>query len=446
MVLAVVAATFLACGDGGDSGSDDTPAGPTATVGDESTPTAVAIAEGALAGSSVSLPAGALPAGATIAISETGAPDAFTAVTEAPPASAAMLIEAKAQDGSAISAASKPFSVAIAMNDAPAALTAVDKTGDNLCVFVAGVDGKNTVYRDTALSADLQSKVAKLDTTLFGVFQVVYCGDLEIAGFLEAGTSGSGGEEPSALAGPVAKFFETAAGEYALKAVDSNATGDGTWVNGSEYKVTVTKSGEISWPSAKEPVAVAYDEAKGDTFEAFSHEEYVTIERDGFRVLLQTVPSKSDTIFLTWTKLPVTIPTVAWRFDDKGPTGSEGPLGAEGLGKAVGTFTGKVKYLNPAQGGTAAAVGDAVSVTIAINGSVTASTFGTFAYKEGETSFVQTSSDSGISKTIKWKKPSSSAPTETLEMEFDPDGNWVLGRYTALGTSGNVIYGFDGKD
>jgi hypothetical protein len=394
----------------------------------------VALSIGALEGSSVALPAGALPLGATVTLAEATPPEKFAADPLLIPASSGLSIAATTADGTALQAPLKPMTVMITMLDTPAQLHEghdhLEPTADNLCVFVAAADGSFLVFRSAQL--EQSGKSVKLDVEHFGVFQAVFCADRELEGFVEAGTKA---EEP--LKGDVGAFFAAVAGTHQWLAVDTQASGDATWTHAGQYELIITVGGGITIASDGDPVEVRFDPDQGDSFEQYEHEEYVVIKRDDFEILVQHQFATDETparIFATWST-GAAPDLVLWRFDDVGPTGDEGPLG--GHHYAVATHLAAVNQVNDKNAGSLPneyPVGDAVEVSVSL-GADASTTFGDFAYDPNGTTISAGETDGKATLSITWRDPdSSTTPRRELYLSF-VDGVFVDGHYKRVGAS-----------
>lgn len=431
---------WSSCGSGSKSDENDKPelvaeSGPETVSGevtDVTTPLTLAIKSGPLAGSSVEIAAGALPAGAKVTLGPDEAPAKFAATAGVIVASSAMSMSAVDKDGVVIVAPTGTITLSIGMTDAAASL-AVGAAAD-LCVFQSIPPSLYVIFRDAAITS--AGKITTVNPKNFGVFQVTYCADLEVAGFL---TPDEVEEKP--LEGDAGAFFAKIVGVHSFKAVDTQLNSTETWTPGKIYDIIVTAAGKVILHTDGKRIEMHYGEQESDSYIHDGHEEYASMTRDGAKVKVQLQFAESK-LFFTW-EIGQYPNRIFWRFDDIGPTGSEGPLGALQATYAAATHTHRITYVNNLyQLPDDYPETTPVSVTIDVNGDVSASTFGAFDFNDK--THTQQSTSNGVSSfAIKYYRPDPTTyPREELQMNFTA-GVWTGGNLKKLNSASNdITYNF----
>ncbi len=217
----LVAASILsvsmlnACGPASDSGSTDAKATPPPAT----TPTTVVGAQDfskpftlTVTGATVTVPAGAMAEGSTIAAAPATAPAEFATAAEVSVASGALSVTATDKAGAATPQALLPLTLAIDLTVAALALGAVEKIPTNLCVFAKSTAGELLVWRNAALAVDATGKSGTLASKWFGTFQLYYCGTVAVPGSLEVVKAGNVAEAAKAALPEVPKTPSAATG------------------------------------------------------------------------------------------------------------------------------------------------------------------------------------------------------------------------------------------
>lgn len=199
--LALVAAGVLSialaqsCGGVGvGTGSGDTAApkdqtqpGPADTPKKTESPADVAKAfTVAIEGASADVGANALPAGAKMAIAAAATPPQFGVLGDkAAQASAATALTATDANGKPLTELLAPMSVGL-VAVTTGSLFAVEKTDANLCVLTVASDGRLLVWRrGNFVSYDPATKAVRINTFYLGTYQLFFCGNEELKGFLD---------------------------------------------------------------------------------------------------------------------------------------------------------------------------------------------------------------------------------------------------------------------
>jgi len=196
-------------------------------------------------GSQVSLPAGALAIGSEVTVQKVAAPSEFAASDQVSQAGSSVQIVAKAPDGSQLEQAAKPMTVSLVLDGASLAL-AVAQTSDNLCVLLKTTSNKLIAWRRGSITYDDATHKAQIQTVLFGVFGLVYCGQESLPGFADAGASGATGVATFQAALTVPSGFDATlgVGKACLLAIsDHKSTPVGDDQDGDET-LTVLATGE----------------------------------------------------------------------------------------------------------------------------------------------------------------------------------------------------------
>lgn len=451
--LFTVAATLSLVTSCGDDSSSDAKPDATGKVGDAAQPFTLAVTTGPLVGSSVTVPAGGLPAGSTVNVSAGVPPPSFTSNAEATLAGAALKLDVSGPDGKALAEATAPLTLGITFNEATVGLYAVGKAVADLCVFQAASNGSFYVYRDTSIVVDAAAKVVAINTKLFGTFQVVFCGDLVLAGFLDAAavakpadpvtpapveptptTPAPTAPDPAPAAGAVGEFFTAIAGTYEYKAVNTRLSADAKWTNGTTYAIVITAGGVVTIPTDTVPLVLTYGEAADDKVEAYPNETYAVMNRGAEHFLLnrQQLGGQEPKLFMTWsTGQDDTL--VFFRFDAVGPTGDEGPLGERGVPFVDGSYKVKVTAAE-GNGDQLFQVGTAYEFVISPLG-VVSGAFGEFVLLPNMD--INKSTQGGIEKVeVKYfRGTKGSAPRDDLVLQYE-DGVFKGGRHAVFETGG----------
>lgn len=182
---------------------------PQAVLGETSIASSTASAEisidsGPASGASISLPAGTLAVGTIVSSGALPAPPQSFTSTSLAQASPAVEFSASS-GGQAVSEAPQPFTISLPIDATAAALSfalvqTADPNVDNLCALGATVDNKLIVWRREQLQINAEGTLASYQAKVFGTFQLVYCGQDPLPGFVESssiGQSGSSDESPS---------------------------------------------------------------------------------------------------------------------------------------------------------------------------------------------------------------------------------------------------------
>ena len=152
-------------------------------------------------GATVDVPAGAFPDGTKLAVTVGTQPAEFAAVTGATGASVVLDVAATDAAGAVVPKATVPLTLALDVGE-PAALTDVEKTAENLCVFGRGADSVFRVWRNAVITATANSVSYK--AIWLGIYELYYCGTMPVPGALEVNEAGDDAAK--------VKATETAAG------------------------------------------------------------------------------------------------------------------------------------------------------------------------------------------------------------------------------------------
>lgn len=196
-------------------------------------------------GSAVAVPPGTVAAGTQVTVQKVATPAEFT-VAGTSTASSPVAVVAQNPDGSAATTTTQPMTVSLAVSSGASlalqnefGLLDVATSADNLCVILKAT-ANNTlfVWRRAAINYDAASKVAKISTLNFGVFQLIYCGAMAMPGFADASQAGVSGE---------AKYTITMTAPAGFDA--DLAAGKGCLMIVREEKSTVANCGAAGNPS-----------------------------------------------------------------------------------------------------------------------------------------------------------------------------------------------------
>ncbi|MEZ4742203.1 MAG: hypothetical protein R3B45_07135 [Bdellovibrionota bacterium] len=178
------------------SGSSDKRNTKSETVAEDAD-TSLEITDGEAAGTAIDIPVGALAIGSEVSVSAVDTPSDFQ-IADISQASSSVSVDAKGPDGSTITSLESPMTISIPFSDGASlyALVGVEKNSDNLCALMKGNAGL-FVWRRSAIT--IENSKAKFRSKNLGVFQLVYCGQEEMAGFNDAMESGASGI-PDAIA------------------------------------------------------------------------------------------------------------------------------------------------------------------------------------------------------------------------------------------------------
>ncbi len=182
-------------------------------------------------GSEVVVPAGALAVGAELSFGETTPPAEFAKITAAA-ASLPVEVGAIGADGQPVLQAQQALTVSISLDGTSLALLA-DKTEANLCVVMRARNASLFVWRKAELAHDAAQRKVSVSTLYLGIFQVFYCGQDAMPGFVDskeqsAAAQVSGGTSASVeMTVPGAWAPTRNVAKHCLSIVDNVATADG---------------------------------------------------------------------------------------------------------------------------------------------------------------------------------------------------------------------------
>lgn len=215
------------------------------------------------------------------------------------------------------------------------------------------------------LEADIQGKDSS-GATVFAAMNVA----------LESfGNGGSGTSKPA----DVASFFSQVAGTYKWIAKRTGKA-DTTFTKGKEYSITITADKKVSVPKDDGTTfTFTYGEDAGDTFEAYDHEAYIIVTRDGVKVLVQH-HFEGDKVSLSY-EIGAGTDGSFWTFSDASENTSAGNMESLGTGDAVGEFTAIITSRSGSASDYRFDVGQELTFAIDEDGNVTGD-FGTFEYDD----------------------------------------------------------------
>ena len=167
---------------------------------DASAPTTLEIADGSAEGTAIEIPPDSLPTGARVSLDRVDQPGDFItsdgAGNAVVSASAPIGIAATSSSGEAITQFASPMTIAIPYEQNVSLfletlhLAEVEKTTDNLCVFLKATGGELYLWRKSAITIDGDKKVAKFQSLYPGTYQLMYCGNEAVEGFDDAEAKG----------------------------------------------------------------------------------------------------------------------------------------------------------------------------------------------------------------------------------------------------------------
>lgn len=158
--------------------------------------TSLAIEANEMAGTQVDIPAGALQVGTEVELKPLAEPPDSFKETGYTASGRPISITAVGPDGQPVTETTKPMSIQLPVN--AAALTAVESTEQNLCVFLSWAEDESLfVWRRKAL--DYAEQKITFYSKKLGIFQIVYCGEEALADFKDAQTENIAGEKSDPL-------------------------------------------------------------------------------------------------------------------------------------------------------------------------------------------------------------------------------------------------------
>lgn len=144
----------------------------------------LSVNSGPLQGASVNVPAGALETGSNLNINSADVPESFEGHSGVSSASDPLSVSATGPDGSPVTQISSAMTLQLPISNLATALTDVDRTTDNLCVFLNTADGDFLVWRRDLLF--INENIVTFESNLFGVFQLYFCGQQTLASAKDA--------------------------------------------------------------------------------------------------------------------------------------------------------------------------------------------------------------------------------------------------------------------
>lgn len=143
-------------------------------------------------GSGVTIPPGTLAVNSQVTVATVDAPAEFD-VDGVVAASKPMEVIVRDSDGNPLDSVPSPLTVNLSI-DPQSALALSESLSENLCVLLKSRDSRLLVWRRSAIVVDDAQARASIQTLFFGVFHLVYCGQTELPGFVDAATTGATGE------------------------------------------------------------------------------------------------------------------------------------------------------------------------------------------------------------------------------------------------------------
>ncbi len=195
LFVLVTVLTVLGCNK--SSTDSSTKASVDKTVADPSQPLTLAIDSGALKGTSLDIPADALPEGAKVTLAEGDPPAEFNEVTSGgnSPASAVAVLTIVDKTGKDIVPAA-PLTLAIPIsNDASLALVSIEQVIENIVALLKTYDAKLYIWLNSGFSSvDETKKLVKIMTLMGGTYRLAYAAQTVPTGFSDVSmTTVSGG-------------------------------------------------------------------------------------------------------------------------------------------------------------------------------------------------------------------------------------------------------------
>lgn len=166
-------------------------------------------------GSKVTFPPGALAIDAEVVVEKVAQPSEFAVSASA---GSPVAIRATTSSGTPIDTVAVPMTVNLVLDDS--ALLGLTTTGnvEDLCVLLKTRLDSLFVWRRAAIDFDATARVAKVQSTNLGTFQLVYCGKAALPGFQDAVIAGLSNESKAQATMRVATGFAAgvAASQYCL--------------------------------------------------------------------------------------------------------------------------------------------------------------------------------------------------------------------------------------
>jgi hypothetical protein len=215
-------------------------------------------------------------------------------------------------------------------------------------------------------------------------------------------------------AGGSAVFFSAVAGEYDFYAKNTNGVGNLTnWTHGSKYKLTVAADGTVTFATDGSALTYKFGGNADDVYEKYDHEEYAVLNPEpGLKILVQRHFDPA-TFGITWEAKDGAF----WMFRADEPGALPGAFTEVGLDYIVGTHKYKITFIS-GENATDYAIGDAVEVTIAADGTVTG-TFGEFKYdKNDSTANASTVNGKAEGNLTIYRPDSKTFPRWSLQLRF----------------------------
>lgn len=182
-IVLLIVGTFFSCKS---SDRDLKSSSSESVISDISKSTVLSINGGSSKDISVKISPNSINLGSKVSIAKLSeAPDTFSQNSNVSSGSDPISIIATDSDGKALSEAKTPMTIQLPINNLGLSLLAVEKTEQNVCVFLQGSDSSSSLYIWRRSKLTLVDNVVYMYSKKFGTYQIVYCGSETIDSFVE---------------------------------------------------------------------------------------------------------------------------------------------------------------------------------------------------------------------------------------------------------------------
>lgn len=235
---------LITCADSLFDGKKKTKADGKTSVVEADQDTLLNVTSGDLSGASVNVPTGALAVGSSVNINSADVPSSFEGHSGVSVASSPMSVTGTSPSGEALNELDSAMTLKLPISGASLALADVEKSTDNLCVFLNSAAGDFYVWRRDAMN--IEDSIAVIESKLFGVYQLYYCGSQTLSAAKNAKDEKVAGSASQAILSLTIPSAYTTSYNSVCAAVIKGVSHEGRIVNLDDFKIFALSSAKIS--------------------------------------------------------------------------------------------------------------------------------------------------------------------------------------------------------